>query len=160
MEPYSTHTPFTALALMKTKELFPNLPILELGCGDYSSPMCYFLAQGRRYEIYSADPEWSSRFSDMARVNKVELAGPKQWAEVDYPRGWGLALLDSEESVVNRMKQIPALLKAAKVVVMHDAREDQIPDARFGAGFTRYRPWTWIGSDVVDVEQWLMHKDV
>lgn len=158
MDPYSTHTPVTALALMKTAELFPDLPILELGCGDYSSPMCNLMAQGRGYVIYSADPVWSDRYKDIAQVRHVELSGPKQWAEVRYPGGWGVALLDSEESVVNRMKQVPALLEAAVVVVMHDAREDQIPEAKYSGLFTRFRPWTWIGSNYVDVERWTMNR--
>jgi len=159
MDPYSTHGPITALALMKTAQLFPDLPILELGCGDYSSPMCYFLSEGREYWICSADPDWANRYADIAKIKIVELSAPKQWKRVQYPQGLGLALLDSEESVVNRMKQVPALLEAAKVVVMHDAREDCIPEADYGVLFTRYRPWTWIGSNYVDVEQW-MHKDV
>lgn len=155
MDPYSTHLYFTALALNKTAQLYPNLPILECGCGDYSSPVVHALRSGRGYVIYSADPEWRSRYEGIADVRRVDLAGPKKWAMPDIPDGWGLCLMDSEESVVNRASRIPELLDKCKVVVMHDAREDVIPDAKYKALLTAYRPWTWMGSNEIDVAQWM-----
>lgn len=154
MDPYSTHIPVTALALAKTGELFPELPILECGCGDYSTPMVWLLSQGRKTVVLSADPTWSRRYTGITSVIDIALEEPKKWREVDFGKGWGLALMDSEESVANRIQHIPALLDAAKVVVMHDAREDMIPEAEYGAVFRGYRPWTWIGSNTVDVESW------
>lgn len=157
MDPYSTHVPVTALALQKTGELFPDLPILECGCGDYSTPMVWLMANGRPRVVMSADPTWSHRYRSIVDVVDVELAAPKEWAPVDFGSGWGLCLMDSEESVVNRARHIPALLEASKVVVMHDAREDVIPEAAHFAVFRGFRPWTWIGSNVVDVEAWFDH---
>lgn len=154
MDPYSTHIPVTALALHKTAELFPDLPILECGCGDYSTPMVWLLSEGRKRVVMSADPSWSHRYKSIVDVIDVELAAPKKWEEVDFGGDWGLALMDSEESVVNRAARIPDLLKVAKVVVMHDAREDQIPEAEYYAVFRGYRPWTWVGSNEVNVEEW------
>lgn len=154
MDPYSTHVPVTALALHKTAELYPTLPILECGCGYYSTPMVWLLAQGRPVTVMSADPEWASKFRKIVNVIDIELEAPKQWPDVKFGSGWGLALMDSEESVVNRATRIPALLDAAKVVVMHDAREDVIPQAKYHVVFQSFRPWTWIGSNVVDVAQW------
>ena len=154
MDPYSTHIPVTALALQKTGELFPELPILECGCGDYSTPMIWLMRGQREHVIYSADPQWSSRYRHIARIHRVMLDEPKRWAKVDIPDGWGLCLMDSHESVANRIQHIPALLDGCKVVVMHDAREDMVPEAKYGVVFRSYRPWTWIGSNEVDVEQW------
>jgi len=155
VDPYSTHIPVTALALHRTAALFPDLPIMECGCGDYSSPMIKLLADDRTYVIYSADPSWASKYTNLAdEIRNVPLAAPKQWQDVDFQEGWGLCLMDSEESVVNRAGRIPDLLGRSKVVVMHDAREDQIPDALYAVVFTAYRPWTWIGSNEVNVEEW------
>lgn len=155
MDPYSTHLFFTVVALYRTGREYPELPILECGCGDYSSPLIAALRDGRRHVIYSADPEWSSRFSGLAEVHDVELEAPKKWKMPDIPGGWGLCLMDSEESVVNRATRIPELLEKAKVVVMHDAREDVIPEAEYTSMLRSYRPWTWIGSNVIDVSQWV-----
>jgi hypothetical protein len=155
VDPYSTHLYFTVLALKKTGEIYPDLPILECGCGDYSSPVISALRGPRSHVIYSADPEWASRYEGLAEVRHVALEAPKKWAEPDIPSGWGLCLMDSEESVVNRAARIPELLDKCKVVVMHDAREDVIPKAKYSALLTVYRPWTWIGSNEVDVAGWL-----
>jgi hypothetical protein len=155
MDPYSTHLFLTALALNKTGQLFPELPIVECGCGDYSSPLIAALRNGRDYVIYSSDPEWSKRYELFADVRHVLIAEKKRWVYPDIKDGWGLCLMDSEESVVNRATHIPDLIEKCKVVVMHDAREDVIPKAKYQHMLVRYRPWTWIGSNEVDVGEWM-----
>jgi hypothetical protein len=121
--------------------------------------MVWLLAQGRAVTVMSADAAWADKFRSIANVIDVDLAAPKQWPDVKFGSGWGLALMDSEESVVNRATRISALLEAAKVVVMHDAREDVIPQAKYSVVFRGYRPWTWIGSNEVDVNQWFPRAD-
>lgn len=154
MDPYSTHFPITAVAAQKTLELFPDLPILECGCGNYSTPLLWLMAGGRKQVIYSADPEWSDHYKNLAEVITVKLDAPKKWEKVAFPEGWGLCLMDSEESVANRITHIPGLLEKSKVVIMHDCREDMVPDARYFAILQGFRPWTWIGSNSVNVEEW------
>jgi hypothetical protein len=154
MDPYATHIPLIALALHKTQALYPDLPIMECGCGDYSSPMFSLLSQGRKYVIYSADPKWSSQFTDLAEVRDVELRAENHWRDVEFEAGWGLCFMDSEEFVVHRINHIPDLLDKCKVVVMHDARHGCIPEAKYSKLFTRYKPWTWMGSNVEDVSKW------
>ena len=156
MDPYATHQYILVKALLGTANERPGMPILECGCGDYSSPLIHALRDGREYDIWSADPDWSDRFRGIAdSVTTVALNGPKEWSMPGFDRDYGLCLMDSEESVVNRASRIPELLNHCSVVVMHDAREDVIPEAKYRAVFTLYRPWTWIGSNEVDITQWI-----
>jgi hypothetical protein len=155
MDAYATHIPVTALAIAKTGLLFPNLPILECGCGDYSSPMIELLKGERKHHILSSDPEWAMRYKNVADlITMVEAIEPHRWGEYAIECEYGLCLLDSEELVMYRMMQIPRLLKACRVIVMHDARSVMASLAKFTHLYTRYMPNTWIGSDSVDVAEW------
>ncbi len=155
MDPYSTHIPVTALALHMTGKLMPGLPIMECGCGDYSTPMIELLKGGRRHDIYSSDPTWSDMYQDVAdRIIPVKSIGPHQWGEYDLDDTYGLCLLDSEELTVHRRGQIPRLLDACRVVVMHDASAPLMSAAEYTYMYNRYRPWTWVGSNCIDVRQW------
>ena len=155
MDPYSTHIPITALALAKTAELFPDLPIIECGCGDYSSPMIQLLKGKRSHTIYSSDAVWSKKFKDLADlIVPVSPISVHQWGEFSINKQYGLCLMDSEELVVYRAKHIPALLEKCKVVVMHDARANMCDVGKFNYIYNLYLPWTWIGSNSVDVREW------
>ena len=155
MDPYSTHIPVTALALHMTGKLFPGLPILECGCGDYSTPMIELLKGGRRHDILSCDPTWSDMYQDVAdKIIPVQPIAPHRWGEYSLDDEYGLCLLDSEELTVYRRGQVPRLLESCRVVVMHDASAPLMQLAEFSYMYNRYAPWTWVGSNHVDVRQW------
>lgn len=159
MDPYSTHIHVLATALMRTYELFPTLSILECGCGDYSTPMIANMARGREHVIMSSDPEWRDRYLDVANVKAVEPADKHQWGEVRFEGWWGLVFMDSEELVKYRARHIPKLLEIAEVVVMHDARDDvdaYLRHARYAHMWKGAIPWTWIGSNTIDVRTWFI----
>jgi hypothetical protein len=116
--------------------------------------MFSLLSGGRDYVIYSSDEEWSSRFTEIATVRHVASQGEHHWEDVEFFPGWGLCFMDSEEYVVHRISRIPRLLECCEVVVMHDARAGLVPEAKYNRLFTRYTPWTWMGSNTVDVSAW------
>ncbi len=153
IDPYATHLGPTVLAAVRSGVLFPGSLIVELGCGDYSTPVLTAIAaaQDRTYHCFASDAKWLQRYD----VPSTLVAS---WDEQDYP-ACGMALLDSEELVVNRVRRLEPLAKAAKIVVMHDAREDLDWDwigdqFRYLAIATAYRPWTLVASREVDVTGW------
>lgn len=156
MDPYATHLPVTTTALEKTAELFPDLPILECGCGDYSTPLFQSLKAGRRHDIYSSDPSWSDKYIDVAdRIIFVPEVGSHKWGEFELECPYGLCLMDSEEFVAHRKGHIPRLLDCCKVVVMHDAAAAMLGWAQYDYLYDKLSPKTWIGSNTVDVTQWI-----
>lgn len=153
MDPYATHQPVLVKALVETQKLFPLKPILECGCGDYSTPLIRTLKGLRRHEIMSADPDWYEQYKDeVSAILHVEFQGVHHWADVEFKDGYGLCLMDSEEYVANRVQRIPQLLDRCDVVIMHDAHIQ--PEAAYSFLYTRYFPATWIGSKHVNVESW------
>lgn len=142
MDPYSTHLEALVETAMTSKG-----PILELGCGHYSTPILAAIAtaQERRLLVQASNAEWAAHFTEHA---DLELVDWKNWTP---PEGkWGMVFLDSEEAVRDRIKRLPVLAEVSEVVVMHDANVAmQNPDWKsLVAGYKEIRvyhkhvPWT------------------
>lgn len=87
-------------------------PILELGCGDYSTPVLAAIAAhlGVPFSFMSSAPEWAAKYAGGTIVD---------WATVAFPPA-DVVFLDNEELTRDRIKHLPALAKTSRVVVMHD----------------------------------------
>lgn len=141
MDRYATHLQ----ALLDTA-LSTAGPILELGCGDYSTPVLATIArhQHRRFLVQASDRSWAERYRDLAEVEVID------WTRWSPPAGqWGLVLLDSEESTAWRITRLPALLGVADAIVVHDAdaamTRPHWNECVRGFGihwYKRYLPWT------------------
>lgn len=109
MDPYATHLPVLVREALQARG-----PILELGCGDYSTPVLAEIAQHveQPFFFYSADPVWSARFPT---VQKYIV----DWAAVKFPPA-DIVLLDNEQFTKDRIRHLPALSKTSRVVVVHD----------------------------------------
>ena len=148
MDGYATHQPALVFAASLALAQWPELDWAELGCGWYSTPTLAALGGTDRLTVYSADPDWSSRFTRLVRVEEVE-----DWTDFRLAKPLGLVFLDNEQLVVERVKLLPRLLAVARLVVMHDWRADLDESllgtaARFVYGRCG-RPWTLIASNHV-----------
>ena len=155
MDPYATHLPVLVTALMNTRRIYPLLPILECGCGDYSTLIISQLRGMRRHIIMSSDPNWYQWYNgEVSKIIPVETVAEHQWKDVKFDDDpeYGLCLMDSEELVEHRVKRIPDLLRCCRVVVMHDAH--RVPEAKFSYVYSRLYPPTWIGSEHDNVLEW------
>lgn len=120
MDKYATHLEALVTALMDN-----DGPVLELGCGDYSTPVIAAIAraQGKKMLVQASDASWADRYRG---INGVQIEIVK-WPEWQPPKPlashdtWGVVLLDSEESTAGRLRLLPKLLGKADVVLLHDA---------------------------------------
>jgi len=117
MDPYATHQRLLIAAAMQTEGL-----IIEMGCGDYSTPLLAEIAgaQDRPFIVYTTSPEWGAKYRGIADVRVL-----KAWADHPYPSWCGLTFLDNEEYVRDRKKHVPRLLATSEVVVCHDMGENE-----------------------------------
>jgi len=114
MDGFATHQPFTLRFALQAAMRGHRL--LELGCGDYSTPLLQEVAAAfpqSGFDSFSADPVWSKRFPNTTVI--------PSWDGWTPPRSYGFCLLDNELRVRDRFAMLPMLLKSAAVVVLHDA---------------------------------------
>lgn len=141
MDAYATHLEALIAAAVESKG-----DILELGCGDYSTPILSAIARhhGANLFIKSSSPDWASRFKHLADIEIVN------WETCSIGGKYGMIFIDSEEHHEGRMTKLIQLKYHAPIIVMHDA--DSIEsDSRWPAVkaafndvkfYTAHRPWT------------------
>lgn len=142
MDGYATH-----LEALVNAALESDGDILELGCGDYSTPVLSAIAKhrGNKLVVNASDPAWASRYKDFAEIVIVDW---KTW----QPKGkWGMIFLDNEEHQPYRLMRVPKLLEHTPIVVMHDADQaemspefDQIARGLNVKTYKTHQPWTMV----------------
>lgn len=117
IDPYSTHLEALVKTAMETKG-----GILELGCGNYSTPVLEAIAksQGRTYKAQASNATWAKQFNGSVQMISWESWTPPR-CETSPDGKWGMVFLDSEEKTWDRVKRIPQLAEVTDTVVVHDA---------------------------------------
>lgn len=109
-DPYSTHQKLLVRGLLKTSG-----DVLELGCGNYSTPIASEICEHQGRELVSVDhhPAWVKQFSGAESV---------RWSNFTPSRKFGLTLIDHADPPHHqRWKQILKLLPWCDTFVVHDA---------------------------------------
>jgi hypothetical protein len=157
---YATRQPLLALAVAQT-----DGPILELGCGHYSTPLLHALSGGRRRIVtLDHDAGWLEQFAALRTAwheLRVVADWPRALAELP-PIAWSVCLVD-QGPPESRGPSIAALRDRVRVFVCHDTTPDEWIAAHgyeVLAGFAFRRddrsrmPGTTIVSDAIDVGDW------
>lgn len=149
MNNYGTHQRLLVRAALRTTG-----PILELGCGWYSTPLLHEIAacQDRFLVTHDNDPEWMRRFwhtfSDENHV--VEMLDRSQWSRrlENVSTRWGLVLVDHGPTpetprnhrgllnALDRGQAVLDLMDRTDVFVLHDTE----PGVRWEYDWDRVLP--------------------
>ena len=144
--------------------------MLELGCGEYSTPMLASVAaaQSRKLTVVSSDSNWLAKYSYLESPDcELCLIERKEWPRVDLEGDWGFVLLDNEQTVNDRFRLLKKLAHSARLVVFHDAnvleesgRSWQPISRLFRYIYVdrRREPSTAVVSNDVDPSVWLPKK--
>lgn len=147
MDPTSTHFPILAACVARTSG-----PVIELGCGDYSTPMLHLLCKNRLLVSVESDASWLARYEDLKSPNH-ELSLVRDWSSASRieERTWDVALVDHAPGE-RRVPEIRRLMHRAKFIVVHDTEdpgygyETVLPEFRYRYDYKRLRPWTTVVS--------------
>lgn len=168
MDLVASHQRSLIAAVMRTKG-----PILELGCGWYSSPLLHEIAAatGRPLVTIDNNKDWLEQFraTDWPKEYGLERDGHKLilvgwWGDAPfdlYPR-WGLCFVDQSQPA-EREYAVRRLMDAVDVFVMHDTEEGPaygynrvLPMFKYRWDDKCQRAYTSIVSNVIDVSKWGM----
>jgi hypothetical protein len=129
MNPYATHQPSLAMAVVKTSGA-----ILELGAGHYSTPLLHALAGGTR-TLLTVDNSygWLEEFRALATAWHT-LLHARDWKSGILPLAespWSVCLIDNEPYTL-RGWSIDLLRKNTEVFVVHDSEPQHDNNDNFG----------------------------
>ena len=163
--PYATH-----IAPLVTAILATTGPVLELGAGDFSTPIMHALCRAQSRYLLTADTSmsWLDLFSDLDTPNHdfkyvpvYEHGGeenPKaeMWDEIGGNREWGVVFVDHRPGQ-RRIVDILRLKHTAQIIVVHDTEEQSygyktaLSLFLYSYTYRRYSTWTTLVSDTIDV---------
>lgn len=120
-------------------------PVLELGCGNWSTPMLHEICRPTKRPLLSAedDPEWMKQFTHMEtdwhRFLKVD--SENAWGQWDFGGGWSVVFVD-HGNAAQRSDSILYFAEhdRAQWLVVHDvAMDTDEPCYNYARGFKAWK---------------------
>lgn len=167
---YGTHFPVLATIVAQTTG-----PILEMGCGDYSTPMLHALCAPTKRMLVSTDAseEWLEFFLDMERdwhrfiyvpayeprhdANTIWFSiSQYMWDNIGSDTHWSVVLIDHSPGL-RRIFDIQRLRANTDIFVIHDTEDKRyqydrvIKTFKYVYEYRRYHVTTTVVSDTIDV---------
>lgn len=149
---WHSHRPLLWQALEATKHL--KLPVLELGCGEGSTPLLreYCKENGLELSSYDFSPEYAKQYG------AIHVS---DWNNIPWRREYGVVLVD--ESPGEHRKISLQLLHHAKIVVAHDTEPAADHGYQMRAQLKKYKymvdyqtngAWASAVSNTINVTKW------
>ncbi len=155
MDAWSTHIPMIGSIFLKS-----NGPILEMGCGYYSTYLLHEMCKLTKRLLVSTDEKsnWLNQFKSLEReYHRLFLV--KDWAAfslIDETR-WGMVLIDHAPGE-RRKVDIARLKDNADFLVIHDTEElgyqyeEVLPSFKYRFDYKIVKTETSVVSNVFDLE--------
>jgi len=165
-----THFPVLATMVINTSG-----PVLEMGCGDYSTPLLHALCAPQKRLLVSTDvdKQWISHFLDLEcdwhkfiHVHAYETKDPRNdwyycadhdaWKVVGGDTHWSVVLIDHTPGM-QRVLDIVRLRNNTDIFVVHDSEDPRygyepvLNTFKYKYVYDRYNITTTVVSDVIDV---------
>lgn len=149
VDPYGSHIPILSWAVVNS-----NGPIVELGCGNYSTPLLHAIAQNRPIYSFETNDSWLSQFRDL-KTNNHQFFN-NNGLEFIKNNKFGVAFIDGDANT--RRKAIELLKDNANLIVVHDTNAEEIYNFReifkqfkYVEYHFRMFPWTTILSNIKEI---------
>lgn len=160
---YGTHMAPLFTAVMRT-----DGPILEMGAGDYSTPLLHALCSEKKRFLLTVetDQKWIDNFIDLKNfwhdfiyVSPYgEDSNLPTWDSVGNDQRWSIVLIDHRPGE-RRVRDIERLRNNTDIFVVHDTQqpsynyEPLLSTFRYKYVYERYSTQTMLASDTIDVSK-------
>ena len=152
-------------------------PILEMGCGDYSTPLVHAVCSVSKRFVLTAETDigWMELFKDLKTdwhqfvyVNigtKNKNYNPEAWNLIGNDHNWSVVFIDHAPKE-RRVVDIERLRLRTAIFVVHDTNplkkgykyEPLLSTFKYRFNYKRYANQTTIVSDVIDVAAFFPNK--
>jgi len=121
--PWCTHQELLMACVCSTIK-----PVLELGCGHYSTPILHYICKSMHRQLVSADhdPEWIKQFQYLSSQDHVFIVPDRGWDRfvlIDEIE-WGVAFVDHNPGSRFAI-DIARLRKKTELIVVHDTEPEK-----------------------------------
>lgn len=149
---WHSHRPLLYAALEATKHL--QLPVLELGCGEGSTPRLQSYCQENNLQLFSydSDPEYAKQYGGVHVAN---------WNNIPWRKEYSVALIDEAPGEHRRISI--RSLQNTKILVCHDTEpaadygykmRAELAKFKYMIDFTTEGAWASAVSNFIDVTKW------
>jgi hypothetical protein len=160
MNDYATHLPLLVTVVSRTEG-----PVLELGCGDYSTPILHSLCKDRLLISADEKKEWVEKFKKWGTgLHRIELVNDWQKFLASLKDiQFGIIFVDHAPGE-RRKDDINFLRGQAKYIVVHDTEEagykyePVLNSFRYRYDYDLLRPHTTVVSDVAETNIFFMPR--
>jgi len=154
---YGTHMAALVTAVVNTEG-----PVLEMGCGDFSTTILHAICSISNRFLLTAETnkDWMELFTDLERDwHKFKyVSSVKDWDNVGLEKHWSVVFIDHAPAE-RRAVDIKRLRNRTDIFVMHDTQEPSyrydpvIATFKYKFVYKRYNVTTTLVSDRIDVHQ-------
>ena len=148
--PYSTHIAPLATVIMNTVG-----DVLEMGCGDFSTPLLHALCKNRKLITAESNKDWLDFFIDL-RSNQHIIKHVSNWD--DIVGNFDVVLIDHAPAS-RRSVDIARLRPTTNIFIAHDSEKKRLYNYgildtfKYKYVYDRYTKTTTIVSDSIDVKK-------
>lgn len=164
---YGTHMAPLVTAVMNTTG-----PVLEMGCGDYSTPILHAICETQQRELLSTDTSkvWLELFLDLKtdyhKFSYIPVyeddwetkPKPYLWDMVGNDKMWGVVFIDHRPGD-RRSVDVTRMASKSQIIVVHDTEnldynyESAFKDFTYRHDYKRYNVYTTLVSNTIDVRK-------
>lgn len=152
---YGTHFPVLAATVART-----NGPVLELGMGDFSTPLLHLMCKNRFLLSMESDRTWADKFMQFTTENH-HISCTNEWekwlTQMSPNVFWSVVLVDCAPGE-ERHKLALRLKDKAQFIICHDSEKDYgaggnymyekiVPEFKHVSEYRYLRPYTLILSN-------------
>lgn len=160
MNPFATHMPLLLACLRQT-----HGPVLELGCGWFSTPVLSAFATDRLVRTVETSRDWHAEISKICTMHpctqhRHQIVYVPHYDDAPiFDQAWSIVLLDHEPPARRGIDAL-RLRDRCQLMIGHDSEH---PDYGYGPVFDTFKyrftlstlfPWTTVVSDT-DPLDWL-----
>lgn len=153
---YGTH-----MAPLLTAVAATSGDVLELGCGDYSTPLLHAVCAAHKRLLLSVEDNqaWLNNFMYLERPwhQFFVIKNGNEWRTVGQEKKWSVVFIDQVD-VAARAECITLFKDKAEIIVVHDSENKgwfgtAFDSFKYRYDYTVYLPHTTLVSNTIDVAQ-------